>query len=335
VDRASIDTLWGAQARVIEEGPARFKLEVQQTYSLPASLTDDREDRSTAVVDCEIATHVSLYPDVARIDIETEVENRARDHRLRVHFPTGIPVDRSHAEQHFGVVSRPSGAPEHDDTWFETPVATYPQKSFVDISDGERPDGRPSGRGFMLANRGLPEYEAIEEADGTITIALTLLRCVGWLSRDDLSTRRGQAGPGMHTPGAQMQGKWKFQYSLIPHEGVWEKAHTEAHRFMRPLRAVRTSRGDGTLPASGALVEIEPPEVILSALKLAEDGAGVVARVYNIANEPVETQVRLLVPFEWVERVDLNEENPEPIESEDGAVRFQLKRNEIATLTFH
>ena len=326
VDRASIDTRWGAQARVIEEGPARFKLEVQQTYSLPASLTDDREDRSTSVVDCEIITRVSLYPGIPRIDIETDVDNRAKDRRLRVHFATGIRAGRSQAEQHFGVVSRPIGVPEHDDTWFETPVATYPQKSFVDISDGQR--------GFMLANRGLPEYEAIEEADGTITIALTLLRCIEWLSRDDLSTRRGHAGPGMHTPGAQMLGRWKFQYSLIPHEGGWETAFAEAHRFLRPLRAVRTSRGDGTLPESGSLVEIEPPEVILSALKLAEDGDGVVARVYNIASEPVGARVRLLRPFERVERVDLNEENPDPIESEDSAVRFQLKPNEIATLKF-
>ena len=74
--------------------------------------------------------------------------------------------------------------------------------------------------------------------------------------------------------------------------------------------------------------------MILSALKLAEDGDGVVARVYNIASEPVGARVRLLRPFERVERVDLNEENPDPIESEDSAVRFQLKPNEIATLKF-
>ncbi len=200
--------------RVIETGPARRTLEVKMTYSLPARLTEDRQGRSEERVACEIVTRASLYPGVPRIDIETEIENRAKDHRLRVHFPTGIRTGRSYAEQHFGVVSRPIGVPEHDDTWFEKPVATYPQKSFVDISDGER--------GFMLANRGLPEYEALEEPDGTITIALTLLRCVEWLSRDDLSTRKGHAGPGMHTPGAQMQGRWKFQYSLIPHEGGWE-----------------------------------------------------------------------------------------------------------------
>jgi alpha-mannosidase len=88
------------------------------------------------------------------------------------------------------------------------------------------------------------------------------------------------------------------------------------------------------LPLSGSIVEIEPPQVILSALKLAEDGEGVVARVYNISNEPVESRVRLLLPFEWVERLGLNEENPEPVDSKDGAVRFQLKPNGIATLKF-
>jgi len=326
MDRSSIGTTGGPEIRLIEEGPARHTVEMRLSYSLPASLTEDREDRSSAVVDCEIVSRVSLYPGVPRIDIETEVENRAKDHRLRVHFPTGIKADPSHAEQHFGVVSRPIGVPEHDDTWFETPVATYPQKAFVDISDGEH--------GFMLANRGLPEYEALEEADRTITIALTLLRCVEWLSRDDLSTRRGHAGPGMHTPGAQMQGRWKFQYSLIPHEGGWENAYSHAHRFVRPLRAVRTSRGDGTLPESGSLVEIEPREVVLSALKLAEDGDGVVARVYNIASGLVDARLRLLLSFERVERRDLNEENPEAVEIQDGAVRLQLRSNEIATLKF-
>jgi mannosylglycerate hydrolase len=312
--------------RVTEEGPARHTLEIRMTYSLPSSLTEDRQGRSDDRVDCEFITRISLYPDVPRVDIETEIDNQAKDHRLRVHFPTAIRADRSRAEQHFGVVSRPIGVPEHDDTWFETPVATYPQKSFVDISDGER--------GLMLANSGLPEYEAIEEPDGTITIALTLLRCVEWLSRDDLSTRRGNAGPSMHTPGAQMQGRWKFHYSLIPHEGGWGNAFAEAHRFLLPLRAVRTSRGDGTLPESGSLIEIEPPEVILSALKLAEDGDGAIARVYNIASEPVEARARLLLRFERVERVDFNEENPEAIDTDDGVGRLQLGPNEISTLEF-
>jgi alpha-mannosidase len=243
-----------------------------------------------------------------------------------VHFPTGIKADSSQAEQHFGVVERPVGLPEYDGTWLETPVAFYPQKGFVDISEGTN--------GFMLANQGLPEYEALREEDGTITVALTLLRCVEWLSRQDLATRHGHAGPGMHTPGAQMPGRWKFQYSLIPHEGGWERAFAEAHRFVRPMRAVRVSRGSGELPATGSLIQIDPPEVILSALKVAEDDDSIIARLYNIADYSVEAGIRLHAPFSKVERLDLNEENARPWGARKGVVPLSLGPNEIATLKF-
>jgi alpha-mannosidase len=138
----------------------------------------------------------------------------------------------------------------------------------------------------------------------------------------------------MHTPGAQMRGRWKFQYSLIPHEGGWAQAYAEAHRFVRPMRSVRVSRGSGSLPGAGSLIEIEPPEVILSALKVAEDDGSIIARVYNIGAEAVEARVALRVPFGRVERVDLNEERPQAIPHEDGSVRLNLKTNEIATLKF-
>src|SRR5574341_1303365 len=85
----------GLQLRVTEAGPARWTLEARMTYSLPTSLTEDRKGRSSERVDCEIVTRASLYSGVARVDIETEVGNNAKDHRLRVHFPTGIGADHS------------------------------------------------------------------------------------------------------------------------------------------------------------------------------------------------------------------------------------------------
>jgi len=94
------------------------------------------------------------------------------------------------------------------------------------------------------------------------------------------------------------------------------------------------SRGSGSLPGAGSLIEIEPPEVILSALKVAEDDGSIIARVYNIGAEPVEARIRLGMPFSKVERVDLNEERPQAIPYEDGSVRLDLKSNEIATLKF-
>lgn len=314
-----------ADVRVVEAGPARHTLEVRMTYAFPS--TADDESRSTERADSEIVSRVSLYPGVARVDIETEVENNARDHRLRVHFPTGLRTDVSHAEQHFGVVERPVEVPIDDGTWFETPVGTYPQKAFVEISDGER--------GLMLANRGLPEYEALREPDGTITIALTLLRCVGWLSRVVMRTRKAQAGPAMETPGAQMPGRWTFAYSLIPHEGGWSEAFSEGHRFVRPLRALRTSRGNSSLPPTASLIDIRPPDAILSTLKLAEDGDGVVARLYNIAGEPITGRIRLPNSTGAVQRTNLNEEDPTPVDLADGAFPISLNPNEIATYKYN
>jgi mannosylglycerate hydrolase len=315
-----------AEIRVTEAGPARRTLELRTTYSLPANADD--ESRSTECVYSEIVSRVSLYPGIARVDIETDIENNATDHRLRVHFPTGIRTDVSHAEQHFGVIERPVEVPVDDGTWFETPVGTYPQKTFVDISDGDR--------GLMLANRGLPEYEALREADGTITIALTLLRCVGWLSKGSMRTRKVLAGPTMEAPGAQMPGRWTFAYSIIPHEGGWHEAYSEAHRFVRPLRAVRTSRGNGSLPTSGSLVDIRPADAVLSTFKLAEDGDGVVARLYNIADEPITGRIRLpnRDRIGTVQRTNLNEEDPTPVDLGDLAVPLSLNRNEIATLKY-
>jgi mannosylglycerate hydrolase len=313
------------RARVTERGPARWTLEVSQTYALPESLSERRDGRSRRTVECEIVSRVRLYPGVARADIETEVDNRARDHRLRVHFPFGLRAVYSYAEQHFGVVRRPVALPEDDGTWFEPPIGTYPQRSFVDLSDGDS--------GLMLANRGLPEYEAIIERDGATTLALTLLRCVGWLSRSDFRTRKGQAGPPLETPGAQMPGRWTFNYSLVPHGGGWEAAFGEAQRFARPLGAVRTERGTGALPPSGSLVEIEPEALALSSLKLADDGDGVIVRVYNVSDAPLEGRIRLPGAVS-AEAVDLNEESPAPLDLEDGGVRLSARPNQIISVRF-
>jgi alpha-mannosidase len=311
---------------VTEAGPARWTLKVAQTYSLPARLSEDRKSRSKDRAECEIVSLVRLYPGVARIEIETTVDNRAEDHRLRAHFPAGLVTDHSSAEQHFGVVERPAQLPEHDETWYETPAGTHPQKTFTDLSDGEH--------GLMLANRGLPEYEVLTEADGTATLALTLLRCVSWLSRDDLTTRKGHAGLGMYTPGAQMPGRWTFDYALIPHGGGWQTAFAEAHRFAREMRAVRVPGGTGEWPREKSLISLTAGAIVLSSLKLGEDDDSVTVRVYNIANEAEAANLKLRETYRGVHEVDLNEENDFPAAEQGGAVRLGLSPNQIVTLKF-
>jgi alpha-mannosidase len=309
---------------VVERGPARWTLQIDMTYNLPAGIDADRVARARRRVKCEARCLVRLYAGVRRVDFRLEFDNQARDHRLRVHFPTGIQSDVTHAEQHFGVVTRQIALPEADETWWEQPEGTQPQKAFVDVNDG--------ARGFLLANRGLPEYEALPRDDG-VTPALTLLRCVGWLSRPEIATRRGPAGPTVETPEAQCIGRHVFEYAIVPHEGGWENALGEAHRFARPLRAIAAT-GSGGLPAASSLVEAQPSRLVVSAIKVAEGGGGIVVRVYNAGDRALRGRVRLNEPHKRVEFVNLNEERLSEATMKDGWVRVEARRNEIVSLSF-
>ncbi|MCH8007467.1 MAG: hypothetical protein IIC91_01245 [Chloroflexi bacterium] len=315
------------QISVIENGPARQTLEIRMTYRLPARLTSRRK-RFSRTVACPVRVLVSISPGVPRIDIRTEIDNRAEDHRLRAHFPTSITVDRAYAEMHFGVVERPLALPEADGSWSEQPVGTHPQKSFCDVNDGHG--------GLMIANRGLPEYEVLDTPDGA-TIALTLFRSVGWLSRFDFPSRKGGAGPNLETPGAQMLGVNVSEYSIIPHRGGWERAYEQAHRFAAPMRARWNRQGTGVIPGAGSLLELEGEGLVVTALKRPEgvqqDGETIL-RLFNILDEPTAGRVRLAEPSGRVDVVDMKEELLGPAKVEDGWVQLALRPNEIVTLKF-
>jgi alpha-mannosidase len=269
---------------------------------------------------------VSVSPGVPRIDIRTEIENNAEDHRLRAHFPTGVQSDVAHAEQHFGVVTRKIELPQHDKTWCEVPSGYEPQKTFVDINDGKA--------GMMIANRGLPEYEALP-GKKEVTIALTLLRCVGWLSRMDYPARHGHAGPPLSTPGAQMLGTNVAEYSIIPHAGGWEKAYDKAHQFAAPMRARFNRQGTGQLPAVASLLDIDGAGLVVTALKRSEDGEGFVVRVYNTLNRASAAKLSYGERWSRAEIVDMKEDPLDTkVDVANNAVRLKLRPNEIVTVRF-
>ncbi|GFP23830.1 mannosylglycerate hydrolase, partial [Candidatus Hakubella thermalkaliphila] len=214
-----------ADIRLIEDGPDRAIIRVDQTLKLPKSLTKDRRGRGKERVDERIVSFVTLQKGVRRIDIRTIVGNEAKDHRLRAVFPTGIKTKESIAESAFSVIHRPTETPEGEG-WIEKPSPTHPQTRFVIVEDGEK--------GIAILNKGLPEYEVTEDGK----IYLTLLRCVGWLYRDDLQTREAHvAGPSYETLGAQCIGKHEFEYSNLPYCRTWEEAQIwkQAIDFNTPL----------------------------------------------------------------------------------------------------
>ncbi len=301
----------------VTEGSLGTTLRVEMAYSLPAGLSEDRAARSEARVNCPIVSEIRLRPGARRIDVRTEVENRAGNHRLRVQFPTFIETERSCAEGAFGMVERPVEIPLGEG-WVERPVGTHPQGSFVVASDGTK--------GLMVINRGLPEYEFLPNERG-VTVALTLLRCVDRLSR----------GAEVFTPLAQCQGRRAFEYALLPHGGDWREAalYHEAHAFNAPLRALVTGVHEGSLPAERSFASVEPTSLVISAVKLAEAGNGLILRLYNPTARAVKGKVRLWRPFVQAHLVRLDEEEIEPLAQQpDGGVVIQVNQNEAITIKF-
>jgi mannosylglycerate hydrolase len=315
--------------RLLDDGIGQA-LEIEMVYRLPRSLAaGDRSRRSNEWLDLPIASRVTLTPGVHRVEFETIVDNRAQDHRLRVHFPTPIITDRSWAESHFDVVERPILLPTETTGWAEQPTGTHPQLAFVDVSDGQR--------GVLLTNRGLPEYEVLPGTDEapSVTLALTLLRCVGWLSRGDLHNRQGHAGPALPTPEAQCPGEQTFHYALVPHAGSYLTVQREAHAFNTPLRAVSTAAHGGPLPPGASFLQIRPAAVVLSACKPPEEGESLIVRVYNSATVPVQAWLRLWPPLQQAALLSLDEASTiSHLPQENGTVLLPLRPKEIATMSF-
>ncbi|HEV3377777.1 MAG TPA: glycoside hydrolase family 38 C-terminal domain-containing protein [Thermoleophilaceae bacterium] len=247
-----------ARARVTAAGAVVAELELSYELELPAALAPGRRERSGDTVPCPVVTRVRLAAGSERVELTTTVANRASDHRLRVRFPCPGPVETVRAEGHFGVTRRPARA-VWSGSWFEPP------------HDTSHTLGAVAAGGLVVLGKGLPEYEATEEGE----LALTLLRCVGWLSREDLSTRRGAAGPQLAVPGAQCHGDHVFEYAVE----LGEPSDAEL------LRRSQDYRFDFVQGAPG--VELESPldaiegDLVFSALKAAEDGDGVILRVFD------------------------------------------------------
>ncbi len=311
----------------ITQGPVQQTLELELELDVPLCLAQNRKSRSKKRVSLPIRTSITIYNGVPRVDIHTELDNRARDHRLRVHFPAPFQSDTGWHDGHFEVVERKVGIPAFDDSWVEQPRPEVPQRAFTSVTDGKI--------GLTIANRGLPEVEVLKNSSGNAEIALTLLRSVGWLSRDDFTTRAGHAGPFLETPAAQMTGTWSFDYSIIPHPGDWKNAFVQAHAFEVPMRAASTSIHSGDLPASSSFLEVSPTAFEISAVKQSEDGRGWIVRGYNLSADMLDVTLKPWKIFRKVQQVNLAEEKTRDLKPDrDGRITIQVRGHEIICVLF-
>jgi mannosylglycerate hydrolase len=302
-------------------GPSEVILKVSGKMMLPVGLKSDRKSREDKKVECPIESEIKLFSEVQRIEFKTKFDNRVCDHRLQVEFPTAIKSNYVYAEGHFDVVKRFINIPDSEG-WKEKAYKTAHNSGFIDINDGKY--------GLAVLNRGLPEYEIIPENN---IIALTLLRCVGWLSRGDLEYKRGNAGPSFATPEAQCLGENTFSYALIPHQDSWAEARIsqKTRQYKTKVLTKQLKNQPGNLSDKYSFIELEGEHLEISAIKKNEFEDKLLIRVYNPTDRETTGNIKLGFDIHKVYLGKLDESYKEELSYSNG-VEIALKPKEIKTI---
>ncbi|MBB6674038.1 alpha-mannosidase [Cohnella nanjingensis] len=271
-----------AEIRVSEDRPYRATLEIVQRISIPASaderletemnemvsIVERKAGRSSERVPLAIVTTVSLEREGKGVRVQASFGNLAKDHRVRVLYPTDVAADAHYADSIFEVAER---ATKPSAEW-RNPCNAQHMQAFVDLHGG--------GRGLTVAGKGLNEYEALQDDRGTL--AVTLLRSVGEL---------GDWGV-FPTPEAQCLGAISAEWTVIPHGGDDRiAAYREAHRFQVPVTVGQTGVHAGSLPPRYAFLRWDGEGLLFSNLKTNEERGDLMARWYNVLGSESELRI--------------------------------------------
>ncbi len=315
------------------EGPLRAQFRIDTMLRIPAALATDRRSRVADTEPMTIATMVSLDAGASRVDWRVQVDNRSRDHRLRMLFPVGADaIDTVRAETAFGVVRRDARRATPAASRVEVPVSYAPTISFTEAGDATS--------GAIVFGEGLMEYEALmSDSTAGTRLAVTLFRAVGDLSRDDLTMRpSGHAGPGLPTPGAQCLGRHEFRVAFEPRSAPPDPSalFARAAAFLAPPRVMPAvgSPGDGNVPPAGSWLHVEHVRgcAVLSAFKRADERESLVVRIFNPDDTEAIVRFRPVRPIAAAFLLNLLEERQHELPIRDGAAEVSLGPHRIATV---
>lgn len=141
-----------------------------------------------------------------------------------------------------------------------------------------------SEAGATLVSDGLAEYEAFDDG----SIAVTLVRAVGDLSRSTLAERPGHAGWPVSTPAAQTRGPFGARFAVALH----------GPRSPEQVCATQNLAEDVLLPLTGTTwhaaidprglregIALDGRGLVFTTMKPSEDRAWTVVRCVNVLDE--------------------------------------------------
>jgi alpha-mannosidase len=204
---------------------------------------------------------ITLYAGADQVEISNDIDWREKHTLLKVAFPLAATSNFATYEIPYGTIDRPT---TRNNSWekarFEVAALRW-----ADLGDGKH--------GLSLINETKYGYDA----EGNV-LRLSLLR-----------------SPVSPDPNAD-QGHHHFTYSLYPHTGNWKQALTErrGYEYNYGLTAMQVYPHDGSLPLEYTYVAVNPENVVLTAMKKAEDSNALILRVVEWAGK--SSEVRLNVP---------------------------------------
>jgi alpha-mannosidase len=294
---------------------------LRATLSIPWRVESGADIRLQHPQDAAGSITLTLDAGARHLGIDVSGVNALRNHRVRLRLATQVSDSQVFADAAFGPVRRdPIVPPPRSE---EVPPLTAPLARYVTLASSER--------GATIYSDGLGEYEALEGG----TIALTLFRAVGELSRNDLPERPGHAGWPAPTPAAQELGEFTGRFALFLHGPRDEDTIAEIERtaddVLHPL-AGRTVRSATEISAITHGVTLEGNGLALSTIKTSEDGEWLVLRCVNLTERAVEGAWTLGIPAREARASRLDETPGDPLELRDNRVSFAASPRAIVTL---
>ncbi|MCP4611238.1 MAG: hypothetical protein GY845_21215 [Planctomycetes bacterium] len=317
-----IITTLGTEAAIehLETNDFLTRYRVKHSMTIPDDLEADKGNsrRSKMVIDMPIESTFTLRKGQRWLEVMTKLENQAKQHRVRICFPTDVKAAVSAAEAAFDVIERPIDRPPGS-LYYGKPNPQYPMHRFVDISDGKR--------GLAIINDGIREFEAVD--DDRRTLCITLLRCFTAMQSPVID--QWDVYPWMEL--AQSPGTHQWRYAIMPHAGNWEEGdlYREAEKFNLPLETAQAGRGGCDLPKQISFIEIESKEIVLSALKKCEHRDTLVLRLFNPTLKDIGTNIKFFRPVKEAWLTNMNEERREKLPVNDNITSIQFGHKKIVT----
>lgn len=269
--------------------------------------------RTNIPADSYIEWSLMLVNGYNRIRLNAEVKWIAADKRLMMAFPLSV----ENSKDIYGI---PGG-------WLER-EPYEPDYSF-NGADGDWPAFRYGGvetetKSIAVINCGTPAYKILPAETGKM-LYMTVLRS----PTNPTYLHEPMAYEMTEYDGMRDEGMHSFDFELAAYGSTFAKSSVvrDAEQFSRPLLCVKEPIADVELPT------VKSGAALVTHIKPAEDGDGIIVRVTEHGGEDGEAEI--YVPA-WAKRVCLTD-MPEKKNLElpfDKTVKLTLRAFEIATLRF-